>query len=220
MSLPLVVGIAGGTASGKTTVARKIHEAFSPSRIAFIDQDSYYKDLREVPLEKRREVNFDHPDAFDTALLVAHLKALKAGGPIDKPVYDYVESIRTERAVAVAPADIILVEGILVLHEDAVRAELDMRIFVETEDDVRIIRRLTRDIKERGRDFDHVIHQYFNSVRPMHLAFVEPSKRHADIVVPHGGNNEIAIDMLVGALRARLARAGKTVTGEFRVPLP
>jgi len=217
MSLPLVVGIAGGTASGKTTVARKIHEAFSPSRIAFVDQDSYYKDLRGLPKDERRLVNFDHPDAFDTALLVQHLQALKAGRAVEKPVYDFVESVRTQATTAVRPADIVLVEGILVLHEDAIRAELDVRLFVETEDDVRIIRRLTRDIKERGRDFDHVVHQYLHSVRPMHLAFVEPSKRHADIVVPHGGNNETAVDMLVGALRARLARAGRTTTGEVPV---
>jgi uridine kinase len=206
MSAPLVVGIAGGTASGKTTVARKIHEALSTSRVAFIDQDSYYRDLSGMPLHERREVNFDHPDAFDQELLVDQLKALKAGRAVEKPVYDFVESTRTGRTVAVNPAEIILIEGILVLHMEPVRAELDVRIFVETEDDVRIIRRLTRDIKERGRDFDHVIHQYFQHVRPMHMAFVEPSKRWADIVVPHGGNNDTAIDMLVGALRGRLAR--------------
>jgi uridine kinase len=202
--LPLVVGIAGGTASGKTTVARKIHEALRDTGIAFLDQDSYYLPLDDMPIEKRGEVNFDHPDAFDTALLVAHLEALKAGQPIDKPVYDFVTSTRSGRTTQVAPAGIILVEGILVLHLEAVRARLDVKIFVETEDDVRIIRRLTRDIKERGRDFDHVIAQYFRHVRPMHMAFIEPSKRWADIIVPHGGNNDIAIDMLVGALKERL----------------
>lgn len=203
---PLAVGIAGGTASGKTTVARKIHEALSPSRVAFIDQDSYYKDLKDLSLEERREVNFDHPDAFDTDLLVEHVKRLKAGQAIQKPVYNFVTSTRENSATAVAPADIILIEGILVLHLDAIRDELDLKIFVETEDDVRIIRRLTRDIKERGRDFDHVVHQYFRHVRPMHLGFVDPSKRHADIIVPHGGNNETAIEMLVGALRAKMQR--------------
>ena len=203
----LVVGIAGGTASGKTTVARKIHEALSPSRVAFIDQDSYYRDLKDLSLEERREVNFDHPDAFDSDLLVAHVKALKGGQSVEKPVYDFVTSTRQPRTVAVNSADLILIEGILVLHMEALRQEMDVRIFVETEDDVRIIRRLTRDIKERGRDFDHVIHQYFKHVRPMHMAFVEPSKRWADIVVPHGGNNEIAIDMLVGAIKARIIKA-------------
>lgn len=206
MRAPLVLGIAGGTASGKTTVARKIHEAFA-SRVAFIDQDSYYRPLDHLNLEERREVNFDHPDAFDSDLLVAHVKALKSGASVEKPVYDFVSSTRQPRTVAVNSADLILIEGILVLHMEPLREEMDVRIFVETEDDVRIIRRLTRDIKERGRDFDHVIHQYFKHVRPMHMAFVEPSKRWADIVVPHGGNNEIAIDMLVGAIKARLVKA-------------
>lgn len=204
MAAPLIVGIAGGTASGKSTVARKLHEAFTGGPVAFLDQDSYYRDLTEFPHDHRHDINFDHPDAFDTSLLVEHLKALKAGQGVDKPVYDFVTSSRTDRSVRVNPAELILVEGILVLHLDAVRSELDVRIFVETEDDVRIIRRLTRDIKERGRDFDHVISQYFRHVRPMHMAFVEPSKRWADIIVPHGGNNETAIDMLVGALKSRL----------------
>jgi uridine kinase len=205
VSAPLVLGIAGGTASGKTTVARKIHEAFA-SRVAFIDQDSYYRPLDHLSLEERREVNFDHPDAFDSDLLVKHVKALKSGHSVEKPVYDFVSSTRQPSTLAVNSADLILIEGILVLHMEALREEMDVRIFVETEDDVRIIRRLTRDIKERGRDFDHVIHQYFRHVRPMHMAFVEPSKRWADIVVPHGGNNEIAIDMLVGAIKARLVK--------------
>ncbi len=205
MSAPLVLGIAGGTASGKTTVARKIHEAFA-SRVAFIDQDSYYRPLDHLSLEERREVNFDHPDAFDSDLLVAHVKRLKSGGSVEKPVYDFVSSTRQPRTVAVNSADLILIEGILVLHMEPLRQEMDVRIFVETEDDVRIIRRLTRDIKERGRDFDHVVQQYFRHVRPMHMAFVEPSKRWADIIVPHGGNNEIAIDMLVGAIKARLVK--------------
>jgi uridine kinase len=203
----LVVGIAGGTASGKTTVARKIHEGLSPSRVAFIDQDSYYCDLKDLSLEERREVNFDHPDAFDTDLLVAHVKQLKAGSAIEKPVYNFVTSTREAHTVTVHPAEIILIEGIMVLHMVAIREELALKIFVETEDDVRIIRRLTRDIKERGRDFDHVVHQYFKHVRPMHMGFVDPSKRHADIIVPHGGNNDIAIDMLVGALRAKMQRS-------------
>jgi uridine kinase len=206
MSSPLVVGIAGGTASGKTTVTRKIREALTAARVAFIDQDSYYKDLADLTLEERREVNFDHPDAFDTDLLVAHLKELKHNRAIDKPVYNFVTSTREARTVTVDPGDLVLIEGILVLHMEPIRRELDVRIFVDAEDDVRIIRRLTRDIKERGRDFDHVVTQYFRHVRPMHMGFVEPSKRHADIIVPHGGNNDTAIDMLVGALRGRLSR--------------
>ncbi len=205
MSQPLVVGIAGGTASGKTTVTRKIREALAGCRVAFIDQDSYYRDLSDMPLEERREINFDHPDAFDTDLLVQHLRALKQGQAVQKPVYDFVTSTREKRTVLVEPGDLILIEGILVLHMEKVRNELDVKIFVDAEDDVRIIRRLQRDIKERGRDFDHVVNQYFRHVRPMHMGFVEPSKRYADIIVPHGGNNETAIDMLVIALRARLA---------------
>ncbi len=219
MSLPLVVGIAGGTASGKTTVARKIHEALSNRRVAYLDMDAYYKDLRDMPFEQRKQVNFDHPDAFDSPFLVSHIHALRDGEPVHKPVYDYTQCVRSAQTVTVDPADIILVEGILVLHDELLRAELDLKIFVEADDDERILRRITRDIKERGRSFDHVTRQYFETVRPMHRAFVEPSKRHADIIVPHGGNNDVAIDMLVGALRARLARAGRAMTGEFKIPV-
>jgi uridine kinase len=204
MVKPLFVGIAGGTASGKTTVARKIHEALAGSSVRLIDQDSYYRDLAHLPLEERRETNFDHPDAFDTALMVQHLEELKAGRAVRKPTYDFVESVRAPETVVVEPADIILVEGILVLHMPEVRSMLDVRIFVDAEDDVRVLRRLTRDIKERGRDFDHVIHQYLQQVRPMHMGFVEPSKHYADIIVPHGGHNDTAIEMLVSALRTRL----------------
>ena len=204
MSSPLVVGIAGGTASGKTTVARKVRDALADCRVAFIDQDSYYRDLKELPLAARREVNFDHPDAFDTELLVQHLRELKAGRGVDKPVYDFKTSTREQRTTRVEPGDVILIEGILVLHTQPVREELAVRIYVDAEDDVRIIRRLSRDINERGRDFDHVVAQYLRHVRPMHMGFVEPSKHHADIIIPHGGGNDIAIGMLVGALRAKL----------------
>ena len=207
MAAPLFVGIAGGTASGKTTVTAKIRQSLQGFRVAFVDQDSYYRDLRELTMAERRDVNFDHPDAFDTELLVAHLKALKAGKGIDKPVYDFVQSLRGPQVTRVDPGEVVLVEGILVLAMAPVRELLDVRIFVDAEDDVRIIRRLTRDIKERGRDFDHVVSQYFRHVRPMHMGFVEPSKRHADIIVPHGGNNETAIQMLVGAIRAKLMAA-------------
>jgi len=205
MSAPIVVGIAGGTASGKTTVTRKVHEALVTSRVAFVDQDAYYRDLGDLSLEDRREVNFDHPDAFDTDLLVAHLTELKAGRAVKKPVYDFVRSTRAAETTTVEPGGVILIEGILVLHLAPIRELLDMKIFVDAEDDVRIIRRLMRDIKERGRDFDHVVSQYFRHVRPMHMGFVEPSKRYADIIVPHGGNNDIAIEMLVNAIKAKLA---------------
>ena len=206
MSAPLVLGIAGGTASGKTTVARKLLDRVKGRPVAFIDQDSYYRDLSDLTFEERREVNFDHPDAFDTELLVAQLEQLKRGQAIEKPVYSFTQSVREKRTVRVEPAELVLIEGILVLSIDAIRKLLDIKIFVDAEDDVRIIRRLTRDIKERGRDFDHIVHQYFRSVRPMHLGFVEPSKRHADVIVPHGGNNDIAIDMMVGVVNERLKR--------------
>jgi uridine kinase len=205
MSLPLVVGIAGGTASGKTTVARKAREALADCRVAFIDQDSYYRDLSDMSLSERREVNFDHPDAFDTDLLVQHLRELKEGRGIDKPVYDFRTSTRQKLTHRVEPGDMILIEGILVLHMKPVREVMDVKIYVDADDDLRILRRLKRDIHERGRDFDHVVHQYLRHVRPMHMGFVEPSKHHADIIIPHGGDNEIAINMLVGALRSRLA---------------
>lgn len=202
--VPLVVGIAGGTASGKTTVARKIHQALKGRAVALLDQDAYYKDLADLPLPVRREVNFDHPDAFDADLLVSHLRQLKRRQPVAKPVYDYVASVRSSATVQIEPCDVVLLEGILVLQMEEVRRELDVRIFVDAEDDVRVIRRLVRDIKDRGRDFDHVVSQYFRHVRPMHMGFVEPSKRYADIIVPHGGNNDTAIEMLVGAIVARL----------------
>jgi uridine kinase len=206
MSTPLVVGIAGGTASGKTTVARKILEALAGYRVAFIDQDAYYKEMADLSPEERREVNFDHPDAFDTDLMVRHLSELKAGKAIDKPVYDFVAYARRPETKTISPADVVIVEGILVLHLQPVRELCEMKIFVDAEDDVRIIRRLVRDIKDRGRDFDRVVEQYFRSVRPMHMGFVEPSKRHADIIVPQGGDNEVAIRMLVDAIRARLGQ--------------
>ncbi len=205
MTTPLMVGIAGGSSSGKTTVAQKLKSALAEYRVAMIDQDAYYRDLSHLTLVQRREVNFDHPDAFDTDLLLEHLGALKSGKCIQKPVYNFVTSTREPATILVEPSDLILLEGILVLQIDSVREQLDVRLFVDTEDDIRIIRRLTRDVKERGRSLDHILGQYLKHVRPMHLGFVEPSKRHADIIVPHGGHNDAAIDMLVGALRGRLA---------------
>ena len=181
MNRPIVVGIAGGTASGKSTVARKICERLQDCRIALIDQDSYYRDLSDLTYEERLEVNFDHPEAFDTELMVSQLRQLKQGIGIEKPIYSFKECLRQKETLRVEPRDAIIVEGILVLGIDAIRKELDIKIFVDADGDVRIVRRLTRDIKERGRDFESTVTQYFKSVRPMHLAFVEPSKRWADI---------------------------------------
>ena len=201
---PLVVGIGGGTASGKTTVANKIVNRLRGSRVVLIDQDSYYRDLSDLTFDERLEINFDHPDAFDTELLVSHLRMLKAGKAVEKPHYSFVSCVREKETTRIEPGDAIILEGILVLAIEAVRKELGVKIFVDADDDVRIIRRLTRDIKERGRDFDTIVAQYFKSVRPMHYGFCEPSKRHADIIIPHGGGNDVSIEMVVGAIRARL----------------
>lgn len=201
----LTIGIAGGTASGKTTVARRLVERLAGHPIALLDQDAYYRDLSDVPLEERRAFNFDHPDAFDTDLLVKHLEQLKAGRPIDKPVYSFALHSRTGETQRVNPGDVLLLEGILVLALEPVRALLDIKVFVDSDADVRVLRRLSRDIKERGRDFDGVVDQYFRTVRPMHYGFVEPSKRYADIIIPHGGLNDVAIEMVAGAVRQRLA---------------
>ena len=200
---PLVIGVAGGTASGKTTVARHIAAALGET-CTLLDQDSYYRDLSDLSVEERAEVNFDHPDAFDVPLLVEHLQALKRGQSIEKPVYSFAHHNREPHTVRVLPARVVLLEGILVLGIEPIRDALDVKIYVDAEDDVRVLRRLTRDVKERGRDFDGVVSQYLNTVRPMHLSFVEPSKRHANSISPHGGSNTTAIDMVVGAIRGRL----------------
>lgn len=210
---PLIIGIAGGTASGKSTVARKVVEGLAKGRperaITFLDQDSYYRDLSDVPLEVRREFNWDHPDAYDVDLLVEQLNALREGRAVEKPVYSFSDYAREPRTVNVRPGEAVVLEGILVLQLEQLRRCLDVKVFVDADDDVRVVRRLIRDVKERGRDFDSVVSQYMRTVRPMHHAFVEPSKRYADIVIPHGGNNEIAIGMLVSALRDRLERTSR-----------
>jgi len=201
---PLTIGIAGGTASGKTTVARRLVERLGTHPVAVLDQDSYYRDLADLPLEERARFNFDHPDAFDTALLVRHLGDLRAGKAIDKPVYSFTQHTRTGETVRVNPGDVVILEGILILALEPVREMLDVKVFVDSDADVRVLRRVSRDIKERGRDFDGVVEQYFRTVRPMHFGFVEPSKRYADIIIPHGGLNDIAIEMVAGAVQKRL----------------
>ncbi|MBS2023314.1 MAG: uridine kinase [Deltaproteobacteria bacterium] len=201
---PLTIGIAGGTASGKTTVARRLVERLSGHPVAFLDQDSYYRDLSDLSMEDRKRFNFDHPDAFDTDLFVQHLSQLQEARAVAKPVYSFQQHSRTAEAVQVNPGDVIIVEGILVLGLEPVRKLLDVKVFVDSDSDVRVLRRLSRDIKERGRDFDGVIDQYFRTVRPMHFGFVEPSKRWADVIIPHGGNNDVAIDMVAGLVRSRM----------------
>lgn len=201
----VTLGIAGGTGSGKTTVARRIVTEIGQGRVSYLDQDAYYKDLSHLSHEDRRMVNFDHPDAFDTTLLCEHVRALKAGQGVNKPVYSYKESVRTEQSVPVAPAALIIIEGILVLENAELRNLMDVKIFVDTEDDVRLMRRLRRDTMERGRSMENVLGQYEATVRPMHLAFVLPSRRHADVIIPRGGRNEVAIGMVADALHRRLS---------------
>jgi uridine kinase len=202
---PLIIGVAGGSGSGKTTVARAIHESLGVDAV-FLDQDAYYADLGHLALEERTRVNFDHPDAFDTPLLVEQLTRLANGLPIDKPTYDYAAHTRAAGQVAVAPRDVVLIEGILLFADARLRSLMDIKVFVDVADDIRFIRRLLRDVAERGRSMTSVIEQYLTTVRPMHLEFVEPSKRHADIILPEGGNNRIGIEMLQARVAEEMRR--------------
>lgn len=200
----LTIGIAGGTASGKTTVARRIARSLEGHPVAFLDQDAYYRELDHLSEEERATINFDHPDAFDVGLFVEHIAALRAGQSVEKPIYSFTHHNRTGETVTVAPGPVIVVEGILVLALEPVRRLLDLKIYVDTDDDVRVARRIERDVKDRGRTLSGVIEQYFATVRPMHWSFVEPSKRYADVIIPHGGHSDAAIGMVVDTIRARL----------------
>ena len=202
---PLVIGIAGGSGSGKTTVAQEILQRVGPDRIAYIQHDSYYKDLTGLPPAQRAEVNFDHPNSLETNLLISHVEKLKAGKSIEVPVYDFSADSRTGKTFTVWPHRVIIVEGILIFVEPALRALFDVKIFVDTDPDVRLIRRLQRDITERGRTVESVIKRYQATVRPMHLEFVEPSKRYADVIIPEGGFNRAALDMVVARIESLLA---------------
>ena len=201
----VTLGIAGGTGSGKTTVAREIVARVGADRVAYLDQDAYYHDLGHLSLEDRRQVNFDHPAAFDNDLICEHVRLLKQGQEVAKPIYSYKESVRMPETTTVRPAQLIVIEGILVMENERLRELMDVRIFVDTDDDVRLMRRLRRDIAERGRTVEHVLGQYESTVRPMHMAFVMPSRRHADVVIPRGGRNLVAIEMVADALNRRLA---------------
>jgi len=201
----MIIGIGGGTGSGKTTFAQRIIASIGESNAVYLQQDSYYRNLDDMPLDQRQRVNFDHPDAFDGALMLRHLEALRAGESIDRPIYDFVTHSRKKETIRVDPLPVILVEGILIFFDPGMRSLMDLRIFVDTDADIRFIRRLERDIHARGRSVDSVIEQYLTTVRPMHMQFVAPTMRDADIIIPEGGFNEVAIDLITGKIQSVLA---------------
>ncbi|WP_442893542.1 uridine kinase [Bacillus sp. 2205SS5-2] len=201
---PIVIGVAGGSGSGKTSVTRAIYESFQEHSILMVQQDFYYKDQSHLPFEERLKTNYDHPLAFDNDLLINHLQCLLRHEEIEKPVYDYKMHTRSEDTIHVEPKDVIILEGILVLEDERLRNLMDIKLYVDTDADLRIIRRMLRDIKERGRSIDSVIDQYVNVVRPMHNQFIEPTKRYADVIVPEGGHNHVAIDLMVTKIQTIL----------------
>jgi uridine kinase len=203
----MIIGICGGTGSGKTTVANRILESVNASDVAFIQQDSYYRNLKDLPLDYRQQVNFDHPDALDNDLLVHHIRKLKAGGSVELPLYDFKTHTRLNETVVIEPKPIVIVEGILIFADSRLLEQMDIKVFVDTPDDIRFIRRLRRDVAERGRTVDSVIEQYLATVRPMHQQFVEPSKRYADVIIPEGGHNLVSIGLISGKIRERLANS-------------
>ena len=204
MLKPLIIGIAGGSGSGKSTVAKNVAELLTTSSVAFIDMDAYYKNFTSLSLDERRKLNWDHPDAFDYDLLCSHLEALTRRKAIDKPEYDFVTHLRRTEPTRVESADVIVIDGILLFVDDRVRELCDVKVFVDADADIRLIRRIERDTHVRGRPLDEIIEQYLSTVQPMHLQFVEPSKRYADIIVPRGGHNAVAIEMIAAKIRQRL----------------
>lgn len=201
---PVVIGVAGGSGSGKTSVTKSIYDQFKGHSILMLEQDYYYKDQSDLPFEQRLNTNYDHPLAFDNDLLIDHLKTLLNHQSIAKPVYDYKLHTRSEDVIVVEPKDVIILEGILILEDERLRDLMDIKLFVDTDADLRIIRRIMRDIKERGRSIDSVIEQYISVVRPMHNQFIEPTKRYADIIIPEGGQNHVAIDLMVTKIQTIL----------------
>ena len=202
MPPPLVIGVAGGSGSGKTTVVRRIVDSLGPDAVTVVEHDRYYRNYPELRLEERASLNYDHPNSLETDLLVAHLDLLRDGRAVQVPVYDFTRHARLERTDAMQPRQAIIVEGILILADAALRDRMDVKVFVDTDDDTRFIRRLQRDVRERGRTLDSVVEQYLGTVKPMHLEFVEPSKRYADIIVPLGGHNTVAVDLLLSMIRS------------------
>jgi len=208
MGQVMVIGIAGGTGSGKTTITRKLMQKFR-GNVSVINHDNYYKAHHNMSYEQRAELNYDHPNAFDTELLVEDLKKLKEGKSIHCPVYDYSIHDRTDRTIKIEPAKVIIVEGILIFQSRELCSQMDIKIYVDTDADVRILRRIIRDVRDRGRSLESVVNQYLTTVKPMHEQFVEPSKRNADIIIPEGGHNQVALEMVIERVRAHLERNGK-----------
>jgi uridine kinase len=204
--MPLVIGVAGGSGSGKTTVVNRIVEAITPGDVTVIDHDRYYRDHPELGLEKRAALNYDHPDSLETDLLIRHVKELREGRSVEAPTYDFAKHARRAETETLKPGSAVIVEGILILTDPALRALMDVKVYVDTDDDTRFIRRLQRDTRERGRTVDAVIDQYLATVKPMHLEFVQPSKRYADVILPLGGHNQVAVDMLLTLIRSLTGR--------------
>ncbi|MDZ7632328.1 MAG: uridine kinase [Gemmatimonadaceae bacterium] len=220
---PLMIGIAGGTGSGKTTVARRVAAALADSSVAFVEMDSYYRSHIGLTMRELHQLNWDHPDAFDIDLFVEHLDALSRGEPIEKPIYDYTIHARSADTVRVEKVDVVVLDGILLFTDERVRQRLDVKVFVDADADIRLVRRIRRDMATRGRPLEEILEQYVNTVRPMHLQFIEPSKRWADVIVPRGGHNTVAIEMILAKIRQRLAISGAPhipmVTDELRRPV-
>jgi uridine kinase len=206
MDTQLIIGVAGGSGSGKTTVVNYICEHFGDENILRLEHDSYYRDLKHMPFEERIKQNFDHPASLETELLIRHIEALSKGYPVDVPVYDFEQHIRSNQSIKATPSKVILIDGILIFSEPELLNLMDVKIFVDTDDDIRLLRRLKRDISKRGRSVESVLKQYENFVRPMHLKFVEPSKRFADIIIPRGGKNQIAREMVISLIERKLEK--------------
>lgn len=205
---PIVIGVTGGSGSGKTTVSKAIYENLRGQSIQIINQDTYYNDQADMTMEERKAVNYDHPLAFDTALLIEQLNALRHNQAVEMPVYDYKEYTRSQATVHVEPQDVIILEGILILDDERLRDLMDIKVYVDADDDIRILRRIQRDMQERGRSLESIISQYLKTVKPMYHQFIEPTKRYADIIVPEGGENHVAIDILTTKVRDVLAKRG------------
>jgi len=206
---PLIIGVAGGSGSGKSTVARNVAQALHGETVAFIDMDAYYNNYAHLSLDERRKINWDHPDAFDWDLLIEQLGRLAEGEAIEKPVYDFVTHTRSRQTIVVPPAQVVVIDGILLFSDPRVRELCDVKVFVDADADIRLIRRIRRDMAKRGRPLDEILNQYLSTVQPMHLEFVEPSKRYADVIVPRGGHNPVAIEMIVVKIARRLQSGTK-----------